>query len=145
MRCGTIDKLITADAAPRSKPWAAVMVAAVALSHLLTAGCNEAKSEVKESNNLIVEARKAVASGDSAKAIEALEASIEVHPNTWAYYELARLKLDAGDEAAATENVDKALALDPEGVDLLWLKGEIEKPVEKRFKGRFKDPPSSRK
>ena len=118
--------------------------AAVALV-LPVAGCGEKHAEVKHSNDLLIEARQAITAGDTAKAIEALNASIEAKPNTWALFELAQLQLGEGDEQAALASCDKGLELDPESADILWLKGEIEKPEEKRFKGRFKFPPSQRK
>lgn len=119
--------------------------AAAAILLLPLAGCGEKHSEVKKSNELLIEARQAIVSGDTAKAIEALNASIEAQPNTWALFELAQLQLKEGDEQAALASCVQGLELDSESADILWLKGEIEKPAEKRFKGRFKFPPSQRK
>jgi tetratricopeptide (TPR) repeat protein len=112
---------------------------------LLTAGCADDKGEIDSSRNHLLDARQALKDGDSAKAIEALNASIASRPNVWAYFELAKLHLEGGDEAAALANCAKALELDPEMADALWFQGELKKPAESRFKGKFKDPPSANK
>ena len=112
---------------------------------LLTTGCAKKKTEINSSRNYLIEARQAIDAGDSAKAVEALNASIASRPNVWAYFELAKQQLALGDEKAALSNCEKALAMDPEMADAHWLQGELKKPAAKRFKGRFKDPPSSRK
>lgn len=118
-------------------------LATVGLWSLL--GCAETETGMTKSRTSLIEARDAIAAGDSAKAIELLNASIADQPNTWAYFELAKLQLAGGDDQAALASCDAALQLDPESPDLVWLKGEIGKPEANRFKGRFKDPPSARK
>jgi uncharacterized protein HemY len=117
----------------------------VAVGLLAVLGCAEAEKGMTKSRTSLIEAREAIAAGDSAKAIELLNASIADQPNTWAYFELAKLQLAGGDEPAALASCDAALQLDPESPDIVWLKGEIGKPEANRFKGRFKDPPSARK
>ena len=112
---------------------------------LLALGCGGKKQDLRESRNYYLDARRAIKEGDSAKAIEALNASIESQPSTWAYFELAKQHLEQGDEQAAQTNCDKALELDSEMAEALWLHGELKKPDAKRFKGRFKNPPGSRK
>lgn len=110
---------------------------------LSVAGCGDAKKqELSESRNFFIEANRAIGAGDSAKAIEALNASIASNPNSWAYFELARQLLEQGDQEAALSNCELALELDPQMADGLWLLAEIKKPETKRFKGRFKNPPS---
>ena len=112
---------------------------------LLTAGCGEKNQEIGASRNHLFDARKAIRDGDTAKAIASLNASIESQPNVWAYFELAVQHLKAGDEQAALANCEKVLELKPEMADALWFKGELQKPEPRRFIGRFKNPPSSRK
>ena len=123
----------------------ALAAASAAVLLLLPVGCLEKNPEVKKSVNYLIEAREAIAAGDNAKAMEALNASIEAQPNNWALFERAKLQLEAGDEEAALASCEQALELDSESADVLWLKGEIEKPKAKRFKGRFKNPPSKGK
>jgi len=112
---------------------------------LVVPGCAEKHADVVDSRNYLVEAREAILAGDSAKAMESLQASIKAKPNTWAYLELAKLQLAAGDDKAAIENCELGLKLDSSNADLRWLQGEANKPEGKRFKGRFKNPPSSGK
>lgn len=108
-------------------------------------GCGDDKPELSDSRNYLVEAREAMNAGDNAKAMEMLKSSIEAQPNTWAYIELAKLQVEAGEDEAAMQNIEAGLALDPDSADMKWLKGELEKPEGKRFQGRFKNPPSASK
>ncbi len=112
---------------------------------ILAVGCGETTSKVPPAMNHIVEARRALAEGDQAKALESLTASIETDANVWAYYERAKIQLDRGDDQAATADCQALLELEPNNRDGKWLLGEIEKPAEKRFQGAQAQPPSSSK
>jgi len=109
----------------------------------LLVGCGGGgKQNVPEWVNPLADAREALANGDNTKAKEALSASIEIEPNIWALMERAKIHLAEGDIEAAKSDCTKALELDPKSKDVKWLQGEIEKPKDKRFKGRTEFPPS---
>lgn len=112
---------------------------------VLFGGCDAGKSEVTVSNNYFIEASRAIGAGDTVKAMEALNASLDIKPSVWAYMERAKLNLQNGDQQAALADCQAALAISPEDRDVLWLQAEIKKPASKRFKGRFKTPPSHSK
>lgn len=98
---------------------------------------------MSEANRLFLEAQELLAEGKTDQAMETLTASIAADPTMWAYAERAKLRAQAGNEQAAIEDCDAALKIFPADPDLLWLKGEFEKPKDKRFQGRFKTPPSA--
>jgi len=107
-------------------------------------GCGgQEHSKTKEARSYFVEARRAIGSGDTAKALEALSASIESEPSSWAYIQRARINAESGNDQAVSEDCKSLLELDPKNRDVPWLEGELKKPKEKRFQGRFKEPPSS--
>lgn len=114
------------------------------LTFSILAGCSD-KFELDEADAALVEARKAIAAGDSAKAIEFLDISIATKPDTWSYYERAKLRADIGDDAEAKADVEAGLALDEEHAELLWLKKQLKKSKSSRFKGSAGKPPSSSK
>ncbi len=109
---------------------------------LLVLGCGGKKFELSESEAALVEARKAIADGDSAKALEFLDASIAASPDTWAYYERARLHAENGDDDDAKADIECGLELEPEHSELLWLKKQMKKSKKSRFKGSAGQPPS---
>ena len=109
---------------------------------LLGCGGNDGPP-VSKANRLFLEAEELLAEGKTDQAMEKLTASIDAEPTKWAYIERAKLRAQAGNEQAAIEDCDAALKIIPEDPDLLWLKGEFEKPKDKRFLGRFKAPPSA--
>lgn len=117
--------------------------AIVGLALLVTGGCSPAEKPVGDANKLFIQASESIAKGDQAGALTALDASLAAQPTLWAYRERAKLKADAGDDAAALADCEAALALAPGDVDILWLKGEFTKPKAQRFQGQFKNPPSS--
>ena len=117
----------------------------ILVSMVILGGCGDSKREMPQSLNLQLEAKKAMAAGDTAKALEALTGSIESKPTVWALLERAKLHLAQGDEDAAKADCLKALEVEPENRDIKWLREEIKKPESKRFKGRNKLPPSSMK
>ena len=120
-------------------------IVAVGLISLMVAGCGGSGSVLDEADQALVDARAAIASGDQAKAIELLEVSISLKPDTWSYYERARLLAENGDDDAAREDIDAGLELDPEHAELLWLQKQIKKPKRSRFKGSAGTPPSASK
>ena len=105
-------------------------------------GCAEPGPRLDDAADHFVAAQQALADGDTAKAMEELNASIEGRPNAWAYYQRAKLHSDAGDEAAAMADCETGLGLDPEHSNLQWLRGELKKPAGQRFKGKYANPPS---
>ena len=109
-------------------------------------GCGGRKGpELSDSRKLLVEARKALGNGDYAKALENLDASIKSNPNIWAYVERAKVNAMSGKDDAALEDCKAALELAPDNEDIPWIQNELKKSVDKRFKGKFANPPSSTK
>jgi len=116
------------------------LVLGISFSLALGCGSAEPKEQVK-SRDLFIAARKAVAQGDSAAAIQALDASIEAAPSTWAYFERAKIKATTGDDEGAVADCNAGLELDPRNQDFKWLLAQLKKPLKdgKRVLG---DPPS---
>lgn len=109
---------------------------------ILAIGCG-GEQQVSSANQLFIEASKLIGEGDNDAAVEKLNASIAAEPSLWSYRERAKLLTEQGKDEAAIKDCDAALALVPDDPDMLWLKGEIAKPVAQRFQGKFKSPPSS--
>ena len=116
---------------------------AIALSCGLSGCGGTNEPPVSEANRLFLEAQELRAQGNTDGAIEKLAASIAAEPTLWAFTERAKLHAQAGNDRAAIEDCDAALKTFPDEPDLLWLKGELQKPKEQRFQGRFKTPPSA--
>ena len=114
------------------------IAAILLLSSIALLGC-KGEAVLNEAAVGLIDARKAIEEGDSAKAIELLTASIESEPSPWSYYERAKLQAEDGDDKAATADIDAGLELDPEHSDLLWL----QKQMKKSKSSRFKQPPPS--
>lgn len=109
----------------------------------LAQGCDERPEErFGSAGEHFMRAQDALAAGDSAAAMEALNASIDAGPNPWAYLQRAQLHLEQGDADAAKADAEAGLETQPENRDLKWLATELRKPPQKRFKGRFAEPPS---
>ncbi len=109
---------------------------------ILAIGCG-GEQQVSSANQLFIEASKLIGEGQNDAAVEKLNASIAAEPSLWSYRERAKLLTEQGKDEAALKDCDAALALVPDDPDMLWLKGEIAKPVAQRFQGKFKSPPSS--
>lgn len=107
-------------------------------------GC-EAGAVLDEADQALVDAREAIAAGDSASAMDLLDASIGSKPDPWSYYERARLHSENGDDDAAQADVVAGLDIDPEHSELLWLQKQLKKPKRSRFKGKSGQPPSATK
>lgn len=116
------------------------------LACLVAPGCGQRDAvELTEEQNYFVLAADALNSGDDAKALEMLTKSIETKPSRYAHYERAKLHEQQGADDQALADCAAALQLQPGDKDVLWLQGEIKKPKDKRFKGRFANPPSAAK
>ena len=126
----------------RSDGRAARTLTAIALMALL-AGCGQdSEPKISDASQHLIEARKAIVDGSAPKALEALNASIESEPNVWAYLERAKIHARQGADEEARKDCKAILELAPENRDVAWIEGELKKPVEQRFKGRFASPPS---
>jgi hypothetical protein len=112
---------------------------------LLLAGCGPSAPKISDANKYLIEARQAIGDGNTAKALEALNASIDSQPNAWAYMERAKINAQQGNDQAALEDCKEIEKLEPHNRDIPWLRGELKKPKEKRFKGQFAIPPSFHK
>jgi Tfp pilus assembly protein PilF len=110
---------------------------------LVVCGCGKSKSSTEQANDLFLEAKGFMASGDTTKALDALNRSIATEPTLWSYHERAKLHAQLGDDHAALADCAAALDLDPQDPDAAWLKSEIAKPAAERFRGKFKSSPSS--
>lgn len=88
------------------------------------------------------EAKKAIASGDTASAMTLLQASLDAQPNTWAYAERAKLNAKAGKDQEALADCEEILKLNSDNRDVPWIKAELKKPADKRFQTA---PPSTKK
>jgi tetratricopeptide (TPR) repeat protein len=109
-------------------------------------GCGDSDKGVPEAAvNHFIAASKAIADGDREAALRELTASIEQKPTAWAYYQRAKVLLDGGQESEAADDCVKGLELEPDHRDLKWFAGELKKPAAKRFRGRYKNPPSASK
>ena len=108
-------------------------------------GCGYSDPGLDEAATALVEAKQALAAGDSGQAMDLLDASIESRPDPWAYLERAKLHAENDDDVAAQSDVEAGLELDPQHSDLLWLQKELKKPKTSRFKGRRMNPPSHSK
>ena len=117
-------------------------IATLSIVVLLLAGCGGKKFALDEADAALVEARKAIADGDSAKAIELLDVSIAAKPDTWSYFERAKLLADSGDDEAAKLDITAGLEIEPEHTELLWLQKQLKKPKKSRYKGASGKPPS---
>jgi hypothetical protein len=62
----------------------------------------------------------------------------------WALRERAKLHAERGEDQAAREDCEAALAITPDDADVLWIKGELAKPAAQRFQGVAKSPPSNK-
>ena len=56
-------------------------------------------------------------------------------------FERANIYVEQGNEEAAIADCKAGLEVDSNDRDLNWLLAELEKPANKRFKGRFAQPP----
>ncbi len=122
-----------------------VTIALVASLALLPLGCGESGPNVPPEMTHILDAQRALDSGNREEAMAALAASLEEEPNVWAYFQRAKLHLDMGDEEAAAADCQKLLELEPDHVDGRWLQTQIKKDPAKRFQGRDEQPPSASK
>jgi tetratricopeptide (TPR) repeat protein len=116
------------------------MTIGAAIAAIGCEGDNEAT--VPQASELYLEAMDAIAAGENGKALESLNSSIEADPAVWSYRERAKLHEKLGNDQAAKKDIEAALGLAPDDVQALWLKGELAKPKDQRFKGTFATPPS---
>ncbi len=114
-------------------------LATLLLGSFLLAGC---ASEEESAREKFTSAYSAIAAGDTEAAMELLGESIETSPTSYAYYQRARLLTDADKVDEALADCEAGLQLEPEHADLKWLQDELQKPADKRFKGRNANPPS---
>jgi Tfp pilus assembly protein PilF len=125
----------------RKLTWLAMLFLAIS-----PGGCGDSgEVALTEEQNYFVAAAEALEAGDDAKALEMLTASIDTTPTRYAHFERAKLYEKQGEDEKALADCTAALALQPDDKDVLWLQGEIKKAKDKRFKGRFAQPPSAAK
>jgi len=120
-----------------ARPWAIAITVAIA-----ACGCGKGKTSTSQANDLFLQAKQFLAAGEKAKALDALNKSIETEPALWSYHERAKLHAELDDSKSALADCEAALKLDPNDPDATWLKTEIAKPAAERFKGKLKSPPS---
>src|SRR5687767_5088387 len=84
-------------------------------------GCGgEPGPKVSDAGQHLIEARQAIAEGNTSKALEALDASIASEPNVWAYMERAKINAQQGNDQAVLEDCKALLKLDPKNRDVPW-------------------------
>lgn len=111
---------------------------------VLSLGCGSKQDGGFETaRDSYAEAMQAIEQGDTAKAMSALTASLDTMPTVTVYLERAKLYAADGKQEEALQDCRAALELKPENQDAKWLLAEIEKPADKRFKGKNQNPPSS--
>ena len=121
------------------------------LSFFLTApllsvsGCGGGSPSASKSYDHFVAAVEALEAGDKETAFRELSVTIERSPNSWAYFERARLLVDQGRDEEARADCQKGLELAPQDPRLQWLSNELEKPADQRFQGKFAEPPRLRR
>ena len=97
-------------------------------------GCGgSSEPNIPDSARLLLDAQKAIAAGDNAAALTALQASIDAEPTTWAYLERAKLNGKQGNDQAVEQDCVEILKLDPEHKDVAWIRAELKKPASARF------------
>ena len=104
------------------------------------AGCSQAAPETSAANQKYLEASELIAQGDREAAVKALTESIDAGPTLWSYRARARLYAEMGQDDQARSDCEAGLKITPGDPDLLWIKGELAKPVAQRFAG---SPPSA--
>lgn len=111
------------------------------------AGCgtNYETVTLDEAGNLFVASAEAIEAGDTEKAMQLLTQSIEEAPSTWACLERAKLHMELGDDDAAIADCELGLTVADKDPDLSWMLKELKKSPNKRFKGKYKNPPSAKK
>ena len=107
----------------------------------LFVGCGPQTEEIGDATEHFLAAQEALDAGNTELAIDELSKSLALKPDVWGYYQRAQLlvELDRTDEAIA--DCEAGLALDSSHAQLKWLHGELKKPKDKRFRGRYKNPP----
>jgi len=111
----------------------------------IASGCGGKKFELTEGQAAFAEAKKAIEDGDTATAITCLDRAIDAEPDTWSYFERAKLHAESGDDDLAKADIAAGLEMDPEHSDLLWLQKQMKKSKNARFKGKSGQPPQASK
>jgi tetratricopeptide (TPR) repeat protein len=106
-------------------------------------GCASEEPPLADSTQKYIEAKELIDKGQKDEALAALNASIEDNPTLWALRDRARIYAEQGNDEAARKDIEAALEASPDDVDVLWIQGELAKPTDRRFQGRFKEPPGS--
>lgn len=112
---------------------------------LLAAGCGRQEQTISTPNELLIDARQLASEGQKDQAIEKLNASLEAGQTVWAYRLRAQLLAEQGQDEAALKDCEAALQIFPDDVDALWIKKELTRPLDQRFKGPSKNPPSGKR
>ena len=111
---------------------------------LILSGCGETEKGPPPAAQLFLEAQQAIAKGDPAAALEALQASIEADPSEYSYMERIKINGKQGNDAAVEADVQEILKLNPKNRDIDWVRAEMKKPAAARFDGSSL-PPSAMK
>lgn len=117
---------------------------ALSLLALTLSGCGETEKGPPPAAQLFLEAQQAIAKGDPAAALAALQASIDADPSEYSYMERIKINGKQGNDAAVEADVQEILKLNPKNRDIDWIRAEMKKPAAARFDGSTQ-PPSARK
>lgn len=107
---------------------------------MLAGGCGG--QQLPDAVNYHMEAIVAAEKEDYETAIEMITRAIERNESSDALLDRARFQLAMGRDEEALADCRAGLNLEPDHPDLVWLKGEIEKPADWRFQGPNAQPPS---
>jgi len=105
-------------------------------------GCGGSKPVLDDADQALVKARSAIADGNTESAMKLLDQSIALKPDTWSYFERAKLHAEADNDAEAKADIGAGLEIEPEHSELLWLQKQLKKSKNNRFKGTSGQPPS---
>ena len=111
---------------------------------LVFSGCSESEKGPPPAAQLFLEAQQAIAKGEPAAALTALQASIDADPNEYSYMERIKINGRQGNDAAVEADIQEILKLNPKNRDIDWVRAEMKKPAASRFDGST-TPPSARK
>lgn len=107
---------------------------------MLAGGCGG--HQLPDAVNYHMEAIVAAEEEDYETAIELITRAIQQNESPDALFDRARFYLAVGRDQEALADCRSGLKLEPDHPDLVWLRSEIEKPVDRRFQGPNVHPPS---
>ena len=112
---------------------------------LVHSGCGPSEDPIGEDVSHFLNGKTAMDRGDTEVALQEFNKSIELNPDSWAFYYRAKLHAEKKDDEKAEADCEAGLKLDPNHAELKWLQVELKKRPEQRFKGRNANAPKTEK